>query len=146
MLANRWYGCLGLNSDGRASYQGKYRRRTRLGLSNGALFGDDKPVPGGEVHTRASGNRLGLYAQRANCTGEPYGEHGRHVAVGIEPFGNVLGDGVCGIHASFVQDGEHGFAHGVACPRHAGGQFASRAISVDNLRVKELVRLVCICN
>ena len=146
MLANRRHSCLGLSGDRSASHQSKYRSRTRLGLSNGALFGDDEPVPGGKVYANASRNRLGFYACRANCAGELHGERGRHVIIGVEPLGNILGGGVCGFHASFVQDGEHGFTHGVACPRHVGGPLTSGAISVGNLRPKKLVCLVRVRN
>ena len=130
----------GLGRDGNrgTSHQRENRRRARLGHADGLLVGDDKPVPGRELRRSAGRDRDGLRADRA---GEPRGERGRHVPVGVEPLGDVLGDGARGAHAGLTQHGERGVAHGVARPHDIGGHLVP-GVSVGDLGVKEPVRLV----
>ena len=141
MLADLRGRGLGRNGDRGSSHQYKNRRRARLGLVNGAVVGDDEPVPGGKFHGVARRDCDEPHAGRPDRAGKLHGERWGHVPVGVEPLGDVLGDGARSVHAGLAQHGKRGVAHGVARPRHIGGELVSRA-AVRDLGVKEPVRLV----
>ena len=83
-------GSLGLDGDGAAADQNHDRRGAGLVLGDGVIVGDDEPIAAGQLGRRARVKGHRRDADFANCSGKFCCQRGRHVPVGIHPFGSLL--------------------------------------------------------
>ena len=132
---------LELDGNGAAAHQGHDRRGAGFALGDGIVVGDDEPVAAGQLGRCARVKGHGHGARALEGTSELCAQRARKVGIGVEPLGSFLRGGLGFGHASAVQHGQRGVAHGVACPGEVGSDLGV-AVAVDDVGAKDLVGIV----
>ena len=133
---------LGLDGDGAAAHQGHDRRGAGFVLGNGVVVCDDEPVAAGQLGLRARVKGRGHGACFDNCAGKFCRQRGRHVPVGIHPFGSLWRRRCRTIKSSITKHGKNGLANRAIHPHYVSCNFLASIGIVDNGRRKDLERVI----